>query len=249
MRVLLWRHACSLVACTLIYVLCMFRCRYVPLFIERCMTLLRHDLRIVVVFDGKDPLVKHGTKAERQRFVHYCFFLLLCASVALYCAHSNVFQFTRIRIREEAFKEGMRLYEAGSLDKAEKKFRQSVHRTREIENALQAELRRRKIDYLVSPFEADSQMAFLCREGIVDGACSTDSDLIVLETPLVSVFMFSILYSSLLLARSLMRARVCVACQLRIEGAFRSRLEYRMREGVQKTVLAKTAGVRRVGVV
>lgn len=38
------------------------------------MTLLRHDLRIVVVFDGKDPLVKHGTKAERQRFVHYCFF-------------------------------------------------------------------------------------------------------------------------------------------------------------------------------
>jgi exonuclease 1 len=39
-------------------------------------------------------------------------------------------------------------------------------------------LRAESIRYVVAPYEADAQLAYLCREGIVDAALSEDSDLL-----------------------------------------------------------------------
>ena len=40
-------------------------------------------------------------------------------------------------------------------------------------------LRKSDVPYVVAPYEADAQLAFLERQGIVDGVISDDSDLIV----------------------------------------------------------------------
>jgi exonuclease-1 len=41
------------------------------------------------------------------------------------------------------------------------------------------ELRREGIDYCVAPYEADSQLAYLEKHGLIDGIITEDSDLIV----------------------------------------------------------------------
>ena len=43
----------------------------------------------------------------------------------------------------------------------------------------------RRIAYLVAPYEADSEMAYLCRTGIVDAVVSEDSDTICYRCPRV----------------------------------------------------------------
>jgi exonuclease-1 len=40
-------------------------------------------------------------------------------------------------------------------------------------------LRAEGVSYIVAPYEADAQMAYLEREGIVDGIITEDSDLVV----------------------------------------------------------------------
>jgi exonuclease-1 len=44
-----------------------------------------------------------------------------------------------------------------------------------MNQALKAE----NVDYVVAPYEADAQMAFMEREGLVDGIITEDSDMLV----------------------------------------------------------------------
>jgi exonuclease-1 len=44
-----------------------------------------------------------------------------------------------------------------------------------MDQALKAE----NVDYVVAPYEADAQMAFMEREGLVDGIITEDSDMLV----------------------------------------------------------------------
>lgn len=47
-------------------------------------------------------------------------------------------------------------------------------------------LKRENVDYIVAPYEADSQMAFLSVNNIVDAVVTEDSDLIPFGCPRVS---------------------------------------------------------------
>ncbi len=40
-------------------------------------------------------------------------------------------------------------------------------------------LRAENVEYIVAPYEADAQLCFLEREGLVDGIITEDSDLLV----------------------------------------------------------------------
>lgn len=40
-------------------------------------------------------------------------------------------------------------------------------------------LKAENVDYIVAPYEADAQMAFMEREGLVDGIITEDSDMLV----------------------------------------------------------------------
>lgn len=46
-------------------------------------------------------------------------------------------------------------------------------------------LKREKIEYIVAPYEADAQMAYLAHIGYVDAVCTIDSDLLPYLSPLV----------------------------------------------------------------
>ena len=46
-------------------------------------------------------------------------------------------------------------------------------------------LRDEKIDFTVAPYEADAQLAYLARNGIVDAVISEDSDLLAFGCPKV----------------------------------------------------------------
>ncbi|KAL9933312.1 hypothetical protein V8E36_008030 [Tilletia maclaganii] len=69
--------------------------------------------------------------------------------------------------------------EAGQTDQARDFFAKCVDITPEIAYQLIKALRRLKVSYIVAPYEADAQLAYLEQEGIIDGIITEDSDLLV----------------------------------------------------------------------
>lgn len=86
---------------------------------------------------------------------------------------------SRAKNREESRRRGMELLKAGKAREAEKEFQKAVDVTPEMARNLIEELKRNNVAYVVAPYEADSQLVYLEREGIIDGIVSEDSDLLV----------------------------------------------------------------------
>lgn len=80
--------------------------------------------------------------------------------------------------REEGMKRGLDALREGDREKALLHFRQAVDVTPRMALVFIEYLRQRNVEYVVAPFEADAQLAFLCREGIVDAVITEDSDMI-----------------------------------------------------------------------
>lgn len=55
-----------------------------------------------------------------------------------------------------------------------------------MDQALKAE----NVDYVVAPYEADAQMAFMEREGLVDGIITEDSDMLVFGCRSVRIYVY-----------------------------------------------------------
>ena len=66
--------------------------------------------------------------------------------------------------------------------------------------ALIRELRSRSIDYIVAPYEADAQLAFLDKENLVDAIITEDSDLFVFGCRRVKQSSRSLFYDPLSLS-------------------------------------------------
>lgn len=62
--------------------------------------------------------------------------------------------------------------------------------TPEMVTRLVSELQARKINYIVAPYEADAQMAFLVKNGLADAVISEDSDMLLFGCPQVKSVSF-----------------------------------------------------------
>jgi exonuclease-1 len=85
----------------------------------------------------------------------------------------------RARRREESRRAGLELLNAGKTSQAYLEFQKAVDVTPEMARQFIDELKRVNVQYIVAPYEADAQMVYLEREGILDGIISEDSDLLV----------------------------------------------------------------------
>ncbi|CZR64199.1 related to 5`-3` exonuclease [Phialocephala subalpina] len=85
----------------------------------------------------------------------------------------------RNKRREDSKKAGLELLNAGKPSQAYLEFQKAVDVTPEMARQLIDELKKAGVQYIVAPYEADAQMVYLERKGIVDGILSEDSDLLV----------------------------------------------------------------------
>ena len=81
--------------------------------------------------------------------------------------------------RKESRKAGLELLSMGKTSQAYLELQKAVDVTPEMAGLLIEELKRNGVQYVVAPYEADSQMVYLEKQGIIDGILSEDSDLLV----------------------------------------------------------------------
>ncbi|KAH8668903.1 hypothetical protein BX600DRAFT_510955 [Xylariales sp. PMI_506] len=86
---------------------------------------------------------------------------------------------SRAKRREESRQAGLEFLKAGKPAQAHKELQKAVDITPEMARRLIEELKKMNLPYVVAPYEADPQMVYLEREGIVSGIISEDSDLLV----------------------------------------------------------------------
>ncbi|KAL8827949.1 MAG: hypothetical protein Q9191_002876 [Dirinaria sp. TL-2023a] len=85
----------------------------------------------------------------------------------------------RAKRREESKRIGLEMYRLGKPSQAQKELQKAVDVTPEMAGQLIRELKKLGVHYVVAPYEADAQLAYLERNGIVQGILSEDSDLLV----------------------------------------------------------------------
>ena len=129
--------------------------KHVSYCMGRLEVLLRHEVIPLVVFDG-GPL---PNKAEEER--------------------------ARGRAREEAKERARHLWRGGNRTAAIEWYQRAVDVTPEIAHDLVMTLRDMKIRFIVAPYEADAQMAYLALNGHVDAVLTEDSDLLTYGCPVV----------------------------------------------------------------
>lgn len=85
----------------------------------------------------------------------------------------------RAQRRQESTRSGLELLALGKTALAYQEIQKSVDITSSMARMLIVELNRNAVKYVVAPYEADSQLAYLEKKGYVDAVLSEDSDLLV----------------------------------------------------------------------
>ena len=123
--------------------------RYVDFSLNRVRMLIHFGVTPFLVFDGDYLPSKAATETERARR------------------------------RDESRKAGLELYRLGKPAQAQKELQKAVDVTPEMAGQLIRELKRLGVQYVVAPYEADAQLAYLEKRGLIQGVLSEDSDLLV----------------------------------------------------------------------
>lgn len=85
----------------------------------------------------------------------------------------------RAERRKESKKLGLQLLSMGRVSQAYLELQKAVDVTPMMARELIDELKRLDVPYVVAPYEADSQLAYLEKQGTISGVLSEDSDLLV----------------------------------------------------------------------
>jgi exonuclease-1 len=81
--------------------------------------------------------------------------------------------------RKESKRVGLDLLRMGRQSQAYQELQKAIDVTPTMARELIEELKRLDVPYVVAPFEADSQLAYLEQQGVISGVLSEDSDLLV----------------------------------------------------------------------
>uniref|UniRef100_A0A182M264 Exonuclease 1 n=1 Tax=Anopheles culicifacies TaxID=139723 RepID=A0A182M264_9DIPT len=111
--------------------------------------LLSHNIKPILVFDGQHLPAKAATEAKRRES------------------------------RNNARKRGAELLRQGRIEEARSFLRRCVDITHEMALQLIRECRKRGVDCIVAPYEADAQLAYLNRTDIAQYVITEDSDLVL----------------------------------------------------------------------
>ncbi|KAF1956659.1 exodeoxyribonuclease 1 [Byssothecium circinans] len=123
--------------------------KFVDFAMNRVRMLIHFGVMPYIVFDGDYLPSKAGTETERAAR------------------------------RREGKRLGLELLKVGKTSQAHLELQKAVDVTPEMARMLIEELKHHNIQYVVAPYEADSQLAYLERKGIIHGILSEDSDLLV----------------------------------------------------------------------
>ena len=111
----------------------------------------------------------------------------------------------RMLKREEARRQAMRLQREGNTDAARAAFAKAVDVSASMAAAVIAAARAKwgdddsaKVKWIVAPYEADAQLAFLARNNLVDVVISEDSDCLAYAVPR-TIFKFDVTTGSAVL--------------------------------------------------
>ncbi|KAL8653648.1 MAG: hypothetical protein Q9210_001963 [Variospora velana] len=85
----------------------------------------------------------------------------------------------RAKKREESKRLGLELHRMGKISQAHLELQKAVDVTPEMARQLIEKLKQEGVQYVVGPYEADAQLAYLEKKGIIQGILSEDSDLLV----------------------------------------------------------------------
>ena len=85
----------------------------------------------------------------------------------------------RAKRREESKRKGLELHSLNRPSQAHLELQKAVDVTPEMARQLIDELKKTGIQYVVAPYEADAQLVYLEKMGIIQGILSEDSDLLV----------------------------------------------------------------------
>jgi exonuclease-1 len=129
--------------------LVLIRPRFVDFAMHRVRMLQHFGIIPYIIFDGDYLPSKAATEASREKR------------------------------RLDSKKLGMELLNAGKTSQAYLEFQKAVDVTPEMARQFIDELKKVGVQYIVAPYEADAQMVYLERKGIIDGILSEDSDLLV----------------------------------------------------------------------
>ncbi|KAL2268486.1 hypothetical protein VTJ83DRAFT_3332 [Remersonia thermophila] len=85
----------------------------------------------------------------------------------------------RAQRRAESRKLGLELLRAGKPSQAYAELQKAIDVTPEMARNLIEELKQAQVPYVVAPYEADAQLVYLERQGLISGIVTEDSDLLV----------------------------------------------------------------------
>ncbi|KZS98264.1 PIN domain-like protein [Sistotremastrum niveocremeum HHB9708] len=145
--------------------------KYVDYAMHRVRMLRHFGIQPYLVFDGGPLPAKKGTEQERQKR------------------------------RDENFARASELAKAGKHSQARDYYVKCVDVTPQMAYQLIKALRVEAVPYVVAPYEADAQLTYLERSGIVDGIITEDSDLLVFGARTV-LFKFDISGSVVTISRA-----------------------------------------------
>ncbi|TYZ64104.1 hypothetical protein PybrP1_009131 [[Pythium] brassicae (nom. inval.)] len=120
--------------------------KYVSYFMERVDMLLHNGITPYVVFDGGPLPMKKGTETERRA------------------------------ARQKNRELGIQLFKQGNHAEARKHFTRAADVSPFMAHRVIQRLKAKGVRYVVAPYEADAQLAYLTKNGLADGVITEDSD-------------------------------------------------------------------------